>query len=83
MELFGRNSGETSLFAAYLGDVDRAVISEVPFDFERLTDFLIKDRMDNPSNYAILTISEGAFRKGEKLFNPVKRTPMAIKNSVE
>ena len=32
VELFGRNSGETSLFAAYLAGVDRAVISEVPFD---------------------------------------------------
>ncbi len=31
VELFGRNSGETSLIAAYLADVDRAVISEVPF----------------------------------------------------
>ncbi|MCD6401497.1 MAG: ATP-dependent 6-phosphofructokinase [Anaerolineales bacterium] len=60
MELFGRNSGETSLFAAYLADVDRAVISEVPIDLERLVNFLIKDRKNNPSNYAIMTISEGA-----------------------
>ncbi len=34
VELFGRNSGETSLFAAYLADVDRALISEVPFDVD-------------------------------------------------
>jgi 6-phosphofructokinase 1 len=60
VELFGRNSGETSLFAAYLADVDRAVISEVPFDFERLINFLKDDRARNPSNYAIVTISEGA-----------------------
>ncbi len=60
VELFGRNSGETSLFAAYLADVDRAVISEVPFDFERLVNFLKEDRAKNPSNYAIVTISEGA-----------------------
>jgi 6-phosphofructokinase 1 len=64
VELFGRNSGETSLFAAYLADVDRAVISEVPFDMERLSQFLATDRSHNPSNYAILTISEGAFMKG-------------------
>jgi 6-phosphofructokinase len=64
VELFGRNSGETSLFAAYLADVDRAVISEVPFDMERLSRFLATDRSHNPSNYAILTISEGAFLRG-------------------
>jgi ATP-dependent phosphofructokinase / diphosphate-dependent phosphofructokinase len=60
VELFGRNSGETSLFAAYLADVDRAVISEVPFDLDRLCRFLVEDRAKNPSNYAIVTISEGA-----------------------
>ena len=60
VELFGRNSGETSLFAAYLADVDRAVISEVPFDTDKLIGFLLEDRRRNPSNYAIMTISEGA-----------------------
>jgi len=60
IELFGRNSGETSLFAAYLADVNRAVISEVPYDSDKLIDFLIQDRARNPSHYAIMTISEGA-----------------------
>ncbi len=60
VELFGRNSGETSLFAAYLADVDRAIISEVPFDMQRLIDFLVADRERNPSRYALMTISEGA-----------------------
>jgi 6-phosphofructokinase 1 len=64
VELFGRNSGETSLFAAYLADVDRAVISEIPFDIDVLSQFLAHDREHNPSHYAILTISEGAFFKG-------------------
>jgi 6-phosphofructokinase 1 len=60
VELFGRNSGETSLVTAYLSGVDRALISEVPFDIDKLSDFLVEDRAKNPSNYAILTISEGA-----------------------
>jgi ATP-dependent phosphofructokinase / diphosphate-dependent phosphofructokinase len=64
VELFGRNSGETSLFAAYLADVDRAVISEVPFDLDRLARFLVEDRSRNPSHYAIMTISEGAHHLG-------------------
>jgi 6-phosphofructokinase 1 len=60
VELFGRNSGETSLIAAYLAGVDRAIISEVPFDIHRLADLLVADKKENPSNYAMLTISEGA-----------------------
>ncbi len=60
VELFGRNSGETSLFAAYLGNVDRAIISEVPFNAEKLSALLAEDKRANPSNYAIMTISEGA-----------------------
>jgi 6-phosphofructokinase 1 len=67
VELFGRNSGETSLFAAYLADVDRAVISEVPFNMDRLVNFLINDRTNNPSHYAIMTISEGAYPEGGEI----------------
>jgi ATP-dependent phosphofructokinase / diphosphate-dependent phosphofructokinase len=59
-ELFGRNSGETSLISAYLAYVDRAIISEVPFNIEKLAHFLDVDKRNNPSNYAIVTISEGA-----------------------
>lgn len=64
VELFGRNSGETSLFAAYLSHVDRAIISEVPFDIEKLAALLLEDKRANPSNYAIMTISEGATMVG-------------------
>jgi len=60
VELFGRNSGETSLISAYLADVDRAIISEVPFDIEKLAMLLVQDKHANPSNYCIMTISEGA-----------------------
>jgi 6-phosphofructokinase 1 len=60
VELFGRNSGETALISAYLADVDRAIISEVPFDVERLARMLIADKRYNPSNYAMVALSEGA-----------------------
>jgi ATP-dependent phosphofructokinase / diphosphate-dependent phosphofructokinase len=60
VELFGRNSGETSLISAYLADVDRAIISEVPFDIQKLALLLVQDKYNNPSDYAIMTISEGA-----------------------
>ena len=67
VELFGRNSGETSLVASYLAQVDRAVISEVPFDIEDLADKIAMDKEQNPSDYAILTISEGAVPRGGKV----------------
>jgi 6-phosphofructokinase 1 len=64
VELFGRNSGETALIAAYLADVDRAIISEVPFDIERLAEQVAADKRSNPSNYAMVVISEGASMLG-------------------
>jgi 6-phosphofructokinase 1 len=64
VELFGRNSGETSLISSYLAGVDRALISEVPFDPERLAELVMKDKRSNPSNYAMVTISEGAHMAG-------------------
>jgi ATP-dependent phosphofructokinase / diphosphate-dependent phosphofructokinase len=67
VELFGRNSGETSLISSYLAGVDRAIISEVPFDPERLGALIMKDKRSNPSNYAMVTISEGARMIGGKV----------------
>ncbi len=64
VELFGRNSGETSLISAYLSYVDRAIISEVPFNMEKLAEFLLEDKRNNPSNYCMMTISEGAVIEG-------------------
>lgn len=64
VELFGRNSGETALISAYLADVDRALISEVPFDIERLAEMLVSDRALNPSTYAVCVVSEGASMLG-------------------
>ena len=64
VELFGRNSGETSLIASYLANVDRALISEVPFDVEKLAEMIAMDKSHNPSKYAMMTISEGAMPIG-------------------
>jgi 6-phosphofructokinase 1 len=60
VELFGRYSGETCLLASYLSGVDRAVLAEVPFDPDVLYEMLSRDRAENPSNYAVMAISEGA-----------------------
>ena len=60
VELFGRYSGETALVTAYLAGVKRSIISEVPYDIDHLAELLVKDKAENPSNYAMVTISEGA-----------------------
>lgn len=67
IELFGRYCGETSLVSAYLAGVDRAIISEVPFDPKKLADLVMKDKAANPKNYAMITISEGAKMIGAKM----------------
>lgn len=60
VELFGRHSGETALISSYLAGVDRALICEVPFDPERLARLVMADKTANPSNYAVIAVSEGA-----------------------
>lgn len=64
VELFGRNSGETALISAYLADVDRALISEVPFSLDKLARLIVEDRKRNPSGYAMIVVSEGATLEG-------------------
>ena len=67
VELFGRYCGETALVAAYLANTDRALISEVPFEPEKLARLIMEDKRDNPSNYAMIAISEGATMVGGAL----------------
>ena len=67
IELFGRYCGETSLISAYLAGVDRAIISEVPFDPKRLAELIMKDKAANPKNYAMIAISEGAKMTGGEM----------------
>jgi 6-phosphofructokinase 1 len=70
VELFGRYCGETSLIAAYLAGVDRAIISEVPFDPKKLAALILEDKRANPKNYAMIAISEGAkMTKGDMVLS--------------
>jgi ATP-dependent phosphofructokinase / diphosphate-dependent phosphofructokinase len=68
VELFGRYSGETCLLASYLGGTDRAVIAEVPFDPAAVVRLLAADKRANPSSYAVLAVSEGAYPVGGQPF---------------
>jgi 6-phosphofructokinase 1 len=60
VELLGGHCGETSLLASYLAGADRVLIPEVAFDLPRLAELLAQDKRANPSNYAVVTVSEGA-----------------------
>ena len=51
------------------GAAHRCVIPEHEFDIERLAELLLEDRAENPSNYAIVLVSEGAmFEGGDMVF---------------
>ena len=43
------------------------MISEVPFDVEKLAALLMDDKRSNPSGYAMMTISEGASMVGGEM----------------
>ena len=60
IEVFGRYAGYTALLPTMAGAADRCVIPECPVNVERLTELLSADRRHNPSNYAVVLVSEGA-----------------------
>jgi 6-phosphofructokinase len=60
LEVFGRYAGFTALLPTMAGAADRCLIPEYVFDVERLTELLVLDRNRNPSNYAVVLVSEGA-----------------------
>ena len=64
IELFGRYSGETALISSYLADVDCVVIPEVEFKAEKLAELAMTAKQSNPSNYAMVAVSEGAHLEG-------------------
>jgi len=56
--VFGRDAGYTSLYTSYVTSI-RCGIPEFPFDLGRMIDLLLADKRDNPSNYALVILSEG------------------------
>jgi 6-phosphofructokinase len=64
--IFGRNSGYSAWYAAYVTST-RCVIPEAPFDLDRLATLLAEDRLANPSRYSLVIASEGAAWAGGTL----------------
>jgi len=61
--VFGRDAGFTALYTAHVTS-NRCVIPEYKVDLERLIELLITEKRDNPSNYALVILSEGAEWQG-------------------
>jgi 6-phosphofructokinase 1 len=61
--IFGRDSGFTALYTAYVTS-GRCVIPEVEFELDRLIEILLEDKRNNPSSYAFVIVSEGAVWRG-------------------
>jgi len=57
--VFGRDAGYTALYTAYVTSI-RCAIPEHKFDLEKMIDLLITDKKNNPSNYCLVVLSEGA-----------------------
>ncbi|MBN1250736.1 MAG: 6-phosphofructokinase [Bacteroidales bacterium] len=69
LEVFGRYAGYTAMLPTMAGAANRCVIPEYQFEIEDLARLLINDRAKNPSNYAVVLVSEGAmFKGGEMVF---------------
>jgi 6-phosphofructokinase len=64
--VFGRDAGFTALYTAYVRSI-RCAIPEYKVKLERLIELLVKDKRDNPSNYSMCVLSEGAEWEGYKV----------------
>ena len=61
--VFGRDAGYTALYTAYVTSV-RCCIPEYKVNLKQLIDILITDKHNNPSNYSLVILSEGAEWEG-------------------
>jgi ATP-dependent phosphofructokinase / diphosphate-dependent phosphofructokinase len=61
--VFGRDAGYTSLYTAYVTSI-RCGIPEYKFKLEKMVELLVTDKRNNPSNYSMLVLSEGAEWEG-------------------
>ena len=61
--VFGRDAGYTALYTAYVTSL-RCCIPEYKVNLKHLIEILIADKHNNPSNYSLVILSEGAEWEG-------------------
>jgi ATP-dependent phosphofructokinase / diphosphate-dependent phosphofructokinase len=64
--IFGRDAGYTALYTAYVTSI-RCCIPEYKVELPKLIELLINDKKNNPSNYSLVILSEGAEWQGYKV----------------
>src|SRR5712671_124624 len=64
--VFGRDAGFTALFTAYVTSI-RCVVPEYKVNLDKLIRLLIEEKRANPSNYALVVLSEGAEWEGYQM----------------
>lgn len=72
--IFGRDAGFTALYSAHATS-NRCVIPEFPVDLDKLISLLLAEKHENPSNYALVILSEGATWQG---YEPLEYGPTDI-----
>ncbi len=64
--VFGRDAGFTSLYTAYVTSI-RCAIPEYKFNLQKMVELVETDKRNNPSNYALVIMSEGAVWEGYQI----------------
>ena len=61
--VFGRDAGFTALYTSYVASL-RCCIPEHKVNLDKLVELLLTDKKNNPSNYCLVILSEGAQWEG-------------------
>ncbi len=61
--VFGRDAGYTALYTAFVASI-RCCIPEFKVNVDKLVELLMSDKRNNPSNYCLAVLSEGAEWEG-------------------
>ena len=64
--IFGRDAGHTALYTSYVTSI-RCAIPEYKFNIDKMIDLLLEERRENPSNYSLVVLSEGAEWNGYRV----------------
>src|SRR5919108_4639687 len=64
--VFGRDAGFTALYTAYTTSI-RCVVPEYKVNLDKLIRLLVEEKRANPSNYALVVLSEGAEWEGYRV----------------
>jgi 6-phosphofructokinase 1 len=64
--IFGRDAGYTALYTAYVCSI-RCCIPEYKVSLDRLLELIMEDKRNNPANYSLILLSEGAQWEGHEI----------------